>query len=197
YVLGVRRFFQDVSDQLVTMFGLSIPQGARSVGHYYVASAGGLDADGWGVRLSSPPERRVRASVDYTWTRARWTNRGDLEALWSWAPAVIRPTSEQIHDLTTSVETEIPETATRFFVIYKVNSAFTRAQAATGQVGTDGRFDLQVHQALPFDVAGTRWEVLVGVRNLFRDVNDPASVYDELLVVRPPTRVMGGFLVRF
>jgi hypothetical protein len=32
---------------------------------------------------------------------------------------------------------------------------------------------------------------------LFRDPNDPASVYDELLVVHPPKRVVGGFLVRF
>lgn len=197
YVLGVRRFFQDVSDQLVTMFGLGLPEGPRSVGHYYVASAGALDADGWGVRVSSPPERRVRASVDYTWTRARWTGRSELAALDKWAPAAVRPTLERIHDVTTSLETEIPETATRVYVVYKINSAFTRAQGAAGEVGTDGRFDLQVHQALPFDVAGTRWEVLVGVRNLFRDVNDPASVYDELLVVRPPTRVMGGFLVRF
>ena len=147
--------------------------------------------------MSSPTERRVRASVDYTWTRARWTGRGELAALDTWAPAAVRPTHERIHDVTTSLETEIPETATRIYVVYKVNSAFTRAQGAAGEVGTDGRFDLQVHQALPFDVAGTRWEVLVGVRNLFRDVNDPASVYDELLVVRPPTRVMGGFLVRF
>ena len=50
---------------------------------------------------------------------------------------------------------------------------------------------------LPFGLGGTKWEVLVGVRNLFRDPNDPASVYDELLVVRPPKRVVGGFLVRF
>lgn len=197
YVIGVRRFFQDVSDQLVTMFGLGMPEGQRSLGHYYVASAGALDADGWGVRVSSPTARRVRASVDYTWTRARWTGRGEHAALDRWAPAAVRPTHERIHDVTTSLETEIPETATRVYVVYKVNSAFTRAQGAAGEVGTDGRFDLQVHQALPFDVAGTRWEVLVGVRNLFRDVNDPASVYDELLVVRPPTRVMGGFLVRF
>jgi hypothetical protein len=39
--------------------------------------------------------------------------------------------------------------------------------------------------------------VLVGLRNLFRDANEPGSVYDELLVVRPPKRVIGGFLVRF
>lgn len=197
YVLGVRRFVQEVSDQLVTMFGLAMSEGPRSIGHYYVASAGGLDADGWGVRIGSPPDRRVRASVDYTWTRTRWTRRADLEAIAIWAPAAVRPTNEHIHDVTTSVETEIPETATRVFLLYKVNSAFTRGEGAVGEIGTDGRFDLQVHQALPFDVAGTRWEVLVGVRNLFRDINDPASVYDELLVVRPPTRVMGGFLVRF
>jgi hypothetical protein len=54
-----------------------------------------------------------------------------------------------------------------------------------------------VNQALPFDLAGTQWEVLVGLRNLFRDPTEPGSVYDELLVVRPPKRVVGGFLVRF
>jgi hypothetical protein len=197
YVIGVRRFYQDVSDQLATMFNLELADGPRSIGHYYVASAGTLDAQGWGVRVSSPFERRVRASVDYSVTRARWTGRGDVHALAEWAPAIVRPNDEVIHDVTTSVHTEIPETATRFFLVYKLNSAFTRAQGASGQVGTDGRFEIQVHQALPFDLAGTRWELLMGVRNLFRDVNDPASVYDELLVVRPPTRVMGGFLVRF
>jgi hypothetical protein len=197
YVIGVRRFYQDVNDQLATMFSLDLADGPRSIGHYYVASAGKLDARGWGVRISSPVERRVRASVDYSVTRARWIGRGDVQALSDWAPAVIRPSDEVIHDVTTSVHTEIPETATRFFLVYKLNSAFTRAHGASGQVGADGRFEMQVHQALPFDLAGTRWELLVGVRNLFRDVNDPASVYDELLVVRPPTRVMGGFLVRF
>jgi hypothetical protein len=197
YVIGIRRFYQGVSDQLATMFSLERADGPRSIGHYYVASAGTLGAAGWGLRISSPFERRVRASVDYSVTRARWTGRGDAEALWEWAPAVVRPKDEVIHDVTTSIHTEIPETATRFFVVYKLNSAFTRHQGAPGQVGTDGRFEMQVHQALPFDLAGTRWELLVGVRNLFRDVNDPASIYDELLVVRPPTRVMGGFLVRF
>jgi hypothetical protein len=46
-------------------------------------------------------------------------------------------------------------------------------------------------------IAGTKWEVLIGLRNLFRDPADVASVYDELLVVRPPKRLVGGFLVRF
>jgi hypothetical protein len=198
YVIGVRRFYQGVTDQLATMFGLDMAGGGpRSIGHYYVASAGTLDAAGWGLRISSPFDRRVRASVDYSLARARWTGRGDLQALADWAPAVLRASNEVIHDVTASVQTEIPETATRVFLVYKLNSAFARVHGAAGQVGTDGRFEMQVHQALPFDLAGTRWELLVGVRNLFRDVNDPASLYDELLVVRPPTRVMGGFLVRF
>ena len=56
---------------------------------------------------------------------------------------------------------------------------------------------MQVNQAFPLSVAGTKWEVLVGLRNLFRDPAQSGSVYDELLVVRPPTRVVGGVLVRF
>jgi hypothetical protein len=49
---------------------------------------------------------------------------------------------------------------------------------------------------LPFD--GSDWEVLVAVRNLFReDLGDGVGVYDELLVVKPPKRIVGGLLVRF
>ena len=49
---------------------------------------------------------------------------------------------------------------------------------------------------MPFSNSA-RWEVLVGLRNLFRDPNDTGSVYDELLVVRPPKRMVGGVLIRF
>jgi hypothetical protein len=195
YVLGVRRYFQAVEDQLVTLFGLNLPGGPESVGHYYVASAGAVDADGWAFRLATPPSKRVRGSIDYSITRARWLSRGD--DITPWAPAAVRPEQEDIHDITTSFETEIPETATRVFFLYKVNSAFTRSNTALTRPGLDGRFDLQVNQSLPFELGSTRWEVLVGVRNLFRDPNQPGSIYDELLVVRPPKRVVGGFLVRF
>lgn len=197
YVLGIRRFFQATDDQLVTLFGVAEPGGPRSVGHYYVASAGAVDAQGWGLRLSSPLTRRVRGSIDYSLTHARWNSRGDAARLTGFAAAAIRPALEDSHDITTSFQADIPETATRVFVLYKLNSAYTRSNVDLTQPGFDARFDVQVNQALPFGVAGTKWEVLVGVRNLFRDPNDPASVYDELLVVRPPKRVIGGFLVRF
>jgi hypothetical protein len=195
YVLGVRRFFQNVDDQLVTLFGLHLPDGPQSLGHYYVATAGAVDAAGWAFRVASAPNHRIRGAVDYSITRARWLSRGDDIA--PFAPAAVRADMENIHDITTSLETEIPETSTRVYVLYKFNTAFTRSNAELTRPGLDYRFDVQVNQALPFAVGGTQWEVLVGVRNLFRDPNQPGSVYDELLVVNPPKRVVGGFLVRF
>jgi hypothetical protein len=194
YVIGVRRFHQNVDDQLVTLFRVSPAGGPESLGHYYVANVGAFDANGWSFRVSSPTSSRVRGSIDYAIARANWTSRS--AAIGELIPAVMRPESESIHDLTTSVHTDIPETATRFYVIYRINSAFSRG-TADARPGLDGRFDMQVNQALPFGLAGTKWEVLVGLRNLFRDSADPASIYDELLVVRPPKRVVGGFLVRF
>jgi hypothetical protein len=197
YVVGVRRFYQDVDDQLVTLFGLDIPSGPQSLGHYYVASAGGVNADGWAFRLSSPPSRPLRGSFDYSVTRARWISRGDMGALAPWVPAAIRSETEDLHDVTTSLETEIAETATRVVVVYKINTGYTRSDTSRTRPGLDARFDLQVNQGLPLAIAGTKWEVLIGVRNLFRDPMDPGSVYDELLVLRPPKRLVGGVLVKF
>jgi hypothetical protein len=198
YAVGVRRFFQGVDNQLMTVFGIQMPAHTRSVGHYYVASAGSVDAQGWGVRLRTLASKRLSGSIDYSLTHSRWNSRGDVALFTSLTTArTARPWLKNIHDITTSIRTDIPETATRVFVLYKINSAYSRPSADLSDAGFDGRFDVQVNQALPFGVGGTKWEVLVGVRNLFRDPNDPASVYDELLVVRPPKRVVGGFLVRF
>jgi TonB dependent receptor/Carboxypeptidase regulatory-like domain len=198
YVFGVRRFQQRVDNQMATLFDLPVKGGPNSPGHYAVANAGGFDAEGWAVRLSTAPSRRVRGSVDYSVSRAHWVSRGDMAAIAVWAPAAIRPPTEDVHDLTTSLETEVPHTATRVFLLYKINTAFARAYDPAHQP-LDYRFDVQINQALPFmPFSGTaRWEVLVGLRNLFRDPNEAGSIYDELLVVRPPKRVIGGVLIRF
>jgi hypothetical protein len=198
YVLGVRRFQQRVDNQMATLFGLPVSSGPSSPGHYSVANAGAFDAQGWGVRLSTAPAHRIRGSIDYSVARAQWVARGDMAAIAFWAPTAIRPRAEDIHDLTTSLETDVPQTATRVFVLYKINNAFARGADPT-HAAPDYRFDVQVNQALPFMPfsSAARWEVLVGLRNLFRDPNDAGSLYDELLVVRPPKRVIGGVLVRF
>ena len=197
YAFGVRRFFQGVDNQAMTIFGMRGPDGTRSVGHYYVGGAGSVDVDGWGVRLSSNASKRVSGSVDYSLVHGRWNSFGEIGEARPWLAKLTRAQDEDMHDLTTSVQTAIPETATRVFVLYKLNTGYARRSELLSATGLDARFDIQVNQALPFGVGNTKWEVLVGVRNLFRDPTDPASVYDELLVVRPPKRVVGGFLVRF
>ena len=126
-VVGVSRFHQSVDDQLVTIFGLSMPGGPRSVGHYYVAGAGAVEADGWQVRLNTSPNARLQGSVQYSRTEAQWIGRSSQDLLRSAATATIRPDVEDIHDLTTSLTADIRETATRVFVICKVNNGFVES----------------------------------------------------------------------
>jgi hypothetical protein len=47
------------------------------------------------------------------------------------------------------------------------------------------------------DFSTAKWEMLLGVRNFFRETAGDQSVYDELLVVRPPKRIVGGLTMRF
>ena len=194
-VIGVRRYSQDISAQMVTLFGL--PPGAAVADHYYLANAGGARADGWGVRFEHELPGRVHGMVDYSTTHARWAPWAAAE----WAPAVLGVDGhapERIHDITTSVETEIPETATRVVVLARVNSSFTRADAGSVGSGLDTRFAFRVKQALPFTpFSGSEWEVLVDVRNLFYEQVAGASIYDELLVLNPPKQVVGGLVVHF
>jgi hypothetical protein len=200
YVLGFRTFSQSVVDQMVALFGVQLGDAPGSdLGHYYVASGGDLTARGWGVHLSRPFAGGFRGSIHYAFTSARWTRLSDANVLLaSVAPSVVRPGLETAHDLTTAVETEIPGTATRLYVLYKLNSAFARENGDGSRSGVDARFDLQVNQRLPFlNFSSAELEILVAVRNFFRDSSLDHSIYDELLVVRPPKRSGGGVMVRF
>ena len=47
------------------------------------------------------------------------------------------------------------------------------------------------------DFSTARWEMLVALRNSFHDVAFDSSIFDELLVVRPPKRIVGGLTLRF
>jgi len=86
-------------------------------------------------------------------------------------------------------------------VLYRVSNAFAHSAAlpATSSPLLEARFDVQVRQSLPFmDFSSAKWEMLVAVRNFFREaaVSDQ-SIYDELLVVRPPKRIVGGLTLKF
>ena len=198
--IGVRAFTQRIDDQTVTVFGLrQDDSAAATLGHYFVGAAGDASVRGVGVTFTHALLENVRGSVDYSLAHADWsgyTSPVEYAVLTRWVPSSVR-SKERIHDVTTSLQTELPMTATRVVVLYKLNTAFAVGGLDQGP-GFDARFDLQVNQALPFmNFRASQWEMLVGVRNLFHESLANASVYDELLVVRPPKRIVGGLTVKF
>ena len=186
------------------MFGIQPPGSPSStLGHYFIGNSGDFDAAGWSAGLRTAIAGRVHASVEYSLANANWKGGGDLAYIVLVAPSAVRLGSDRIQDVSTSIETEVPETSTRVMVLYRLSNGFARAAEAAGQApgehaGFDGRFDVQVRQSLPFmNFCNARWEMLFAVHNFFREAAPDQSIYDELLVVHPPKRVVGGLTLRF
>jgi hypothetical protein len=198
-IVAVRTYYQHTSNQVATVFGLA-PLGETSTpdfDHYYVADAGDFEARGWAVSITQIAGP-VRGTVDYSVSAATWQPSAEAAVLEIFVPSAVRTGTERVHDLTTSVETEIPVSATRVFALYRINTAFAGSVLDQEHPGTAARFDVQVTQALPFlNFSNAQWEALIGVRNMFREIALDGSLYDELLVTRPPKRVVGGVTVRF
>jgi carboxypeptidase family protein/TonB-dependent receptor-like protein len=205
--ISVRAFRQRVAGQLITAFGVDLPgRPATEIGHYFVGNGGDVSASGWAAGVRTTVAQRFHGSIEYTDTRAHWAPAGDLSFLVFVAPAASRLESGRIHDLATSFEAEVPETSTKVLVLYRLSNAFSQPQpagapsspAAADRAMFDSRFDVQVRQSLPFmDFSSAKWEMLVAVRNFFRETAVDQSVYDELLVVRPPKRIVGGLTLHF
>ncbi len=197
--VSLRAFHQHVADQLVTMFDVQIPGAPPArLGHYLVGNSGAMDATGWGAGFRTVIAGRVHGSIEYTDSRANWNPSGDIGYLLLVAPSAVRLENDHIHNLCTSVETVVPETATRVMVLYRISNGFARSDRQSDRPTLDSRFDVQVRQSLPFmNFSNTRWEMLVGVRDFFRDAATDQSIYDELLVVRPPKRIVGGLTLKF
>jgi hypothetical protein len=196
--VSVRAFSQHVNNQLVTLFGIEEPgHPPATLGHYFFANSGRVDTNGYSAGLKAVIAERVHGSIEYSFARARWNPADNLTYLVLLAPSAVRTVSEGMHDVSTSIETDIPETSTRVVVLYRLSSGFARRDSFN-RPALDARFDVQVRQALPFmDFSSAKWEMLVAVRNFFRDSASDQSIYDELLVVRPPKRVVGGLTLRF
>jgi hypothetical protein len=198
---AVRGFRQRVNDQLVTVFGAEVPgQPTAKVGHYLVGNTGDVDATGFTTEFRAVIASRVHGSVQYSVARAQILQTAATDYVMLLAPAAARTGSNTVQDMTARVETEVPETSTRVIVLYRLSNGF--AQPAGRPDGArpaiDGRFDVQVRQSLPFmNFSNARWEMLLAVRNFFRDASCDQSIYDELLVVRPPKRVVGGVTLHF
>ena len=192
--VAFRSFYQNTTNQQIVFFGDAMNS---QPGHYGIGDAGDVVTRGWSIGVTHHLLAGLQGSVAYELTEARWLSAtpGQELLLLGFRP---RPDSERLQGLATSVETDLPVTATHVYVAYRLNGGFTRRDGDGISPGFDSRFDVQVTQRLPFlDFTAAQWQVLVAVKNLFRDSARDSSVYDELLVVKPPTRVLGGFVVRF
>ena len=199
--VSLRAFRQHVDDQLLTMFGMDLPGAPAALGHYFVGNIGDVNASGLSAGVRAALAHRVHGSVEYSVTSAQSTSSLDAADLRLLTASALRPDRERIHDISTSLETEVPETSTRVVVLYRMTSANGRAVASgppPAPMPIDARFDVQVRQSLPFmDFSSAKWEMLVGVRNFFRDAATDQSIYDEVLVVHPPKRIVGGLTLKF
>ena len=197
--VGIRWFHQDVDNQLVALFGFNPESPVSLADHYYVTNAGAVSAEGFGLMFSHLLGGRVWGTLDYSVANAEWLPLAANSQSFTRA-GILRTGTERVHDVTTSIETQIPETATEVFFFYRFNTAFAVIDSETDAVTSDldGRFAVRVKQTLPFSpIEGSDWEVLVDIRSLFREEVAGASVYDELLVAKPPRQVVGGLVVHF
>ena len=123
--VSVRGFRQLVDDQLVTVFGAENPEYPGSkLGHYVVGNAGDAQATGATVALRSAIAGRVHGSIAYTAARAQVMPGNDLGYVIVVAPNAGSALPERLHDVTTSIETEVPETSTRVVILYRVGNAY-------------------------------------------------------------------------
>jgi hypothetical protein len=114
------------------------------------------------------------------------------------ASSATRRGSERVHDVASTLEADVPETATRVSVLYRVSNGFAHRDAIPDRQPFDSRFDVQVRQSLPFmDFTTAKWEMLLAVRDFFHEAAADQSIHDELLVVRPPKQIVGGLTLRF
>ena len=192
--IRVRAFRQQTTDQMVTLFGSRKP---ADLGHYRVAQAGEVQVDGWAAGIDGVIAGGLSGAIEYMQVFADWGSAGRTRGLRLVAPSIVRPSTERVHDVLASLDAAFNNAQTRMQVVYRYSTAFSSDQG--GRMPVPGsRFDVQLHQALPYRPAGDgRVELIFAVRTLFRDVRNGASFYDELLTVRPPTRFMGGIQVRF
>ena len=119
--VSVRGFEQRIDNQLIEIFD-SVPGRAEAaLGHYYVATAGNIDARGWGAAMTHEVPGYVRGRLEYTVTEAVWDPSSDMSMARA-VRSIPATASERIHDLQTSIEATIPQTATRVYAKYRVNT---------------------------------------------------------------------------
>ncbi len=192
--VGFRRVTESTRNQVATLFGLD---SESEVGHYYVASSGSVDLEGWMMGVGGDLGPHMRGTLDYTVGRARWREAPPVGTLSRPMPPGARPVAGRVHDLTASLDGRIPGTATRLAVVYRFNTDLLRGDRRD-RPAVGGRFNVEVRQELPYQpIQGGTLDLVFAVRTLLSASADRGSFYDELLTVAPPMRLVCGVQVGF
>jgi hypothetical protein len=199
--LMLTHFRQQVDGQLATVFDPSLAKGQRraDLSHYGVASVGDFAAAGWGIGISRPVGTHLRGGLEYRTSDVDWDAGDAVAAVGAVAPSAVRAARERMHDVTLRLDAAAARTGTRITAACRYNSRFTRGTVDQDTPAGATRYDVQVYQGVPYlKGENAQVELVFGVGNLLRSgLASAASLYDEVLVVRPPTRGVGGFTVQF
>ena len=96
----MRAFSQHVDNQLVTLFGIEEPGlPPATLGHYFVANSGRVDATGYGAGFKTVFAKRVHGSVEYSFARAERNPATALRISCCSRPSSLRPVNERVHDV--------------------------------------------------------------------------------------------------
>jgi hypothetical protein len=162
-----------------------------------IFNAGRLATRGMGLTVGRRFGQGVSGSMTYTYGHG-WRPEQDLAAL----PAglagqrLMTFSEADFHDVVARLETVISGSDTRLAALYRLNNLIP--QGVDESVLTSGRFDLQLSQGLPFlgNLTHADWDLLIAVRNFYYEAGEGAML-DEVVVLNPPRRVLGGIAVRF
>jgi len=182
-------FYEDTRDHLGNAFNA-----ADSLRSLRIFNTGRLAARGMGLTVS----RRfgvVSGSMSYTYGHGWRTAQGRALPGDLAEERVLTFEEADFHDVVARVETVITGTDTRLLALYRVNSLMPQGD---DRAVNSSRFDLQLSQGLPFlgGLTHADWDLLLAVRNFYYEADD-GTVLDEVAVLNPPTRVLGGIAVRF
>lgn len=185
--LGARVFHEDFRDPYVNVFR----EPARSL---RISNAPSITARGMGVTLGRRFGQAVDGSVTYTYGHSSRKGRFAGAA----GPGVLAFPENDFHDVAARLQAVLRLTDTRIAAFCRINTLSPDAEGP----GTEGerftRFDVQLSQGIPFlgELTRADWELLLAYRNLFYETTEGGTL-DELAVVNPPSRVLGGITVRF
>lgn len=189
-VVRAHSYYEDSRAHLANAFG-----GDRSARTLRIYNSGRLSARGMGVTVARS-FGSVSGSMTYTYGHGWRSAQGRALPADLQVERVLTFEEGGFHDFVARVETVIAGSDTRVAGLYRVNSLQPDGDPAAV---VTSRFDVQLSQGLPFlgGLTHADWDLLLAIRNFYYEADEWAGALDEVAVLNPPRRVLGGIAVRF